>query len=550
MTASALLSLGVRAMEANYAGMQTTGHNIANAGVDGYSRQRVVLSTSQGQFTGAGFFGKGVDVETITRDYNAFLAREAVVTRGQAAYDQARYEQLSRIQDIFTGGEAGLGHATGQLVNSMVDVASRPQDLSARQVVLANADDLAQRYVAASQQIDDAQESVNVALGNAITQINELTAKIAQVNQRIAATRGSEHAPNDLLDQRGQLINELGGYLQLTTVTDASDGTVSVFVAGGQRLVLGSQQVSLKLGTDPYDSSRSAVLVQETNGTHALDTATLGSGSVAGLLRFQDEDLVKARSLIGQMVLAVGSAFNDQQAQGLDMTGAAGAALFSFGQPMVLPSSANASVSNVTLTIDDPTLVKASEYEVFYDAGAWQLRERPGGSAQALTGAPVDGLLIDLGTPPPATGNRFLLQPVARLANAFRREISDPRGIAAATATSENANALAMVALRDAPLVQRMQNPATLAVAGGSTLTDAWANAMAEVGVRVQGARTASEISATVADAAKAAVGSESGVNLDEEAANLIQFQQAYQAAAQVISVARTTFDAIIGAVR
>ena len=459
-------------MEANYAGLQTTGHNIANAGVEGYSRQRVVLATAQGQFTGAGFFGKGSDVETIQRDYSAFLNKEAVVTRSQAAHDSARHEQLDRIQDIFQGGEEGLGYAAGKLVNSLVDVASRPQDLSARQVVLANADDLANRFVAASQLIDDAQESVNQSLTNSVTQINGLTAKIAEVNTRIAATRGSEHAPNDLLDQRDQLINELAGYMQLTTVTDSSDGTTSVFVAGGQRLVLGSQQVKLKLGSDPYDSSRSAILVEETNGSHPLETDTLGTGSVSGLMRFQDDDLVKARSLLGQMVLAVGSAFNRQQAQGLDMTGSTGASLFSYGAPMVLAADTNTSASNVSLTIDDPTLVKASEYELFYDAGAWQLRERPDGAAQPLTGAPVDGLNIDLGSPPPATNSRFLLQPVARVAAGFQREIFDPRSIAAATATSENGNALAMVALRDATLVQRMQDPATNAVTGGSTLTE------------------------------------------------------------------------------
>jgi hypothetical protein len=78
MTASAIMSLGVRAMFANYAGLQTSGHNIANAGVDGYSRQQVELQTAIGQFTGSGFIGKGVDVKTITRIYDQFLSREAM----------------------------------------------------------------------------------------------------------------------------------------------------------------------------------------------------------------------------------------------------------------------------------------------------------------------------------------------------------------------------------------------------------------------------------------------------------------------------------------
>ena len=85
MGASPLMSLGMRAMTANYAALQTTGHNIANANVVGFSRQEAQLSTSQGQFTGAGFFGKGVQVDTVTRAHDVFLTREAVASRSFAA---------------------------------------------------------------------------------------------------------------------------------------------------------------------------------------------------------------------------------------------------------------------------------------------------------------------------------------------------------------------------------------------------------------------------------------------------------------------------------
>ncbi|HSC00831.1 MAG TPA: flagellar hook-associated protein FlgK, partial [Burkholderiaceae bacterium] len=97
MTASAIMSLGVRAMFANYAGLQTSGHNIANAGVDGYSRQQVELQTAIGQFTGSGFFGKGVDVKTVTRLYDQFLSREAMTSRSQAQFDAARLDRLQQL---------------------------------------------------------------------------------------------------------------------------------------------------------------------------------------------------------------------------------------------------------------------------------------------------------------------------------------------------------------------------------------------------------------------------------------------------------------------
>jgi flagellar hook-associated protein 1 FlgK len=134
MSASTLMSIGTRAMFANYAALQTTGHNIANAGVDGYSRQQVQLQTSIGQFSGAGFFGKGVDVKTVARAFDQFLQREAIVTRSQASYDSARLDKLSQLESVFAGGEQGVGFAAGEFLNAMVDMASHPQDLAARQV--------------------------------------------------------------------------------------------------------------------------------------------------------------------------------------------------------------------------------------------------------------------------------------------------------------------------------------------------------------------------------------------------------------------------------
>ena len=160
MTASAIMSLGVRAMFANYAGLQTTGHNIANAGVDGYSRQQVELQTAIGQFTGAGFIGKGVDVKSITRIYDQFLSREAMTSRSQSQFDAARLDQLQQLEAVFAGGDDGVGQSAGALLNAMVDLANRPQDMAARSVVLGRAGELASRFSAAASQLDDIQSGV------------------------------------------------------------------------------------------------------------------------------------------------------------------------------------------------------------------------------------------------------------------------------------------------------------------------------------------------------------------------------------------------------
>jgi flagellar hook-associated protein 1 FlgK len=99
---------------------------------------------------------------------------------------------------------------------------------------------------------------------------------------------------------------------------------------------------------------------------------------------------------------------------------------------------------------------------------------------------------------------------------------------------ASNGNALALAALRDERFV------------GGETITDAYASVMAGVGVGVQSARTAADVSGSVAAQARERVSSQTGVNLDEEAARLIQFQQSYQAAAKVLQVAQSVFDTLL----
>jgi flagellar hook-associated protein 1 FlgK len=640
---TALMGIGLRAMVANYAALQTTGHNIANAGVDGYSRQTAEFSTATGQFTGAGFFGRGVDLDTVSRSHDQFLTREAASSKSVAAMDRARHESLQQLESVFPIGETGVGHAMGEFLNAMVDVASRPSDASARQVVLARAQDTAMRFSAASDQLDSVQDTISQRLADTISEVNSLAASIADVNQRIAKVEGLGQPANDMLDERDRLISELSEFVQVTTIP-ADDGTVGVFMGGGQRLVLGNRAASLSAISDPEDSSRTAVAIVESGYERNLSESTLGGGELAGLLRFQNDDLVTAQARLGQMAAAFSEAINNQQALGLDLNGQSGAPIFAVGAPLVQSNTENERdgsgnfAADVSLTIDDASALVASEYELRSDPagapGTWQLTRRSDGLVRSVVdGDTVDGFTLSLGSPAPATTDRFVLQPVSRAASGMSAVLGDPRGLAAAssmTATlapsnvgtasvaaltvvddaadteqtaqiafisdtgdytwelrdrtsnallssgtgtwtagepialngfelqldgvprsgdslsvaktdypgASNGNALALAALRDGALV------------GGETFTNAYASAMADLGVRVQGARVGSEVSASVAAQAEQARAAGSGVNLDEEAARLLAFQQSYQAAAKVLQVAQSVFDTLLDMAR
>ncbi len=630
-------------MTASYAALQTTGNNIANANTSGYSRQQVELATAGGQFTGGGFFGKGVDVSTVSRIHDRFLTREAALTQSVAEADGARLAQLQQMEKLFGTGESGLGYLSGQLLNSFVDVASRPQDAASRQVALGQAADTAARFRATGEQIDILQAGVAQDLQSSVKAVNALALTVAGLNAQIAAAKATGHEPNDLLDQRDNAVAEIGKIMQVTAI-EAGDGSQNLFIGGGQRLVLGAQASSLAVMADPFDPSKAHVGVRDVGLDLLVPDSMITGGSMAGLLRFQNEDLRDARNLIGQMAAALAGALNAQQHLGLDLTtpaGRPGGDLFAVGAPRVLPAATNGGTAVVGVQTDDARQLQASDYELRFDGSDYTLtrlgsQEPPRTFAPAAlaAGVLVDGMKVILASGAAAAGDRFLLQPVAGAASGMRRVLDDPRGIAAAstvTATlgsansgtltirsldvrspiaapanavvkfnqdpatlaityqisvdggstfapaqplvpgeaialadgsghtlwtlsvsgtpvhgdvvrvdptafpaASNGNALALVALRDAMLV------------GGNTVTDAWAGALSDIGVRVQSADGAARLSNSVASDAQARLSANSGVNLDEEAARLIQYQQSYQAAAKMLQVAQSLFDTLL----
>ncbi len=656
MSASSLMAIGVKAMAANYAALQTTGNNIANANVAGYSRQQVQLVTSPGQFTGAGFMGAGVDVATVTRAHDSFLTSAATAAASLAAMDSARLGQLNNMQQAFQIGTGGLGDSVNQLFSALSAVANNPGDLSARQALLGTASSLAANFNSAGAAFDSAQAGVSSQVASTAAEVNGWTQGIATLNGKIAAALAQGQTPNDLMDQRDTLISNVSGAIQVSRL-DMPDGTTSLFVAGGQTLVLGSQSTQLLTTPDSSDPSRVALAVQDGATTRALDSSSLGGGSIAGLLKFQNTDLVNGRNLVGQLATAVAGAINLAQQKGVSLQPplgtVAGPALFGLPAPVAVPNAGNAkdpatglALGQVTLSITDPSAVQASSYSLAASTtspGSWTLTRLSDGTVSTVnSGDVVDGMQINISNAQP--GDRYLLQPVAGAADGLSALSSNPLDIAAAapvvaTVAAQGGSTLAVTSLLSsaalapfpsgpaaapvAPAAEALtfsllsppvvangvsynysvssslggaavnwnpgqplqsQNGYTLqlsgapangdvinlaatpasavatnngnatsmlnlqnvALAAGQTATNAWANAVSSVGVAVQNAQSASDISTAASTQAEQARSSQAGVNLDEEAANLIQYQQSYQAAAKILQVAQAVFDTLL----
>ncbi len=633
MSSSMLMTIGTRAMFAAYAQLSSISNNIANANTPGYSRQQTMLATTEGQYTGSGFFGRGVTVQSVTRASNLFLTSQAAAARSDAAGSGVRSNMLQQLERVFGTGSAGIGHAATQLFNAFSDLAAAPADLSARQVVLARGEALASMTRSASDQIDMAQANVRNDVENSVREVNTLAQQVALLNKRIVDALGTGHTPNDLLDSRDRLVSQIGEKVGLSTIV-AADGSMALFVAGGQNLVLGSHANQLVARADDYEPTRVALGISVAGQVTPLGSNAIGSGSLAGLLAFQNDDLVEARNRLGLLAAGLATAMNTQQSYGINLSGSSGAPMFSFGAPLVRPASSNAAAAGVflaavNLSITDPSLLKASEYLMQNDpanAGQYQLTRVSDGQVFSglASGDVVDGFSINIGLPAPAAQDRFLLRPSSGAASAMGMAISQPQAIAAgapltavaAVSTSGTASvaSLAIVAAPGAaylPLTLKfidasggyelVDASSTVLAAGtwsagspiayngfelslqgqpamgdsfsiaptafpgasngnalafdamasrllidGQSFTDAYAQLLSEVGVRVQGAMMAADTSSAVAARASQALSSEVGVNIDEEAAKLMQYQQAYQAAAKMLQTAQTVLDTLL----
>lgn len=635
-----ILNVGARSLLVNQKILETVGNNIANVNTPGYSRQTVIVESVEGQFTGGGYYGNGVDITTVQRNYSDFLTRQAALMKSVAASDAARYDKLQQLESVFSGGTDGLGASVSDLLNSFSDIVSAPSDLTARSVALTSADEMAARFQTAANQLYELRLGVSQQLQTNVTTINNLATQIAKANQEISRAIGSGHQPNDLLDQRDQLVSELNKYIQTTSIP-SSDGTIGVFVGGSQALVLGTNASTLSVSATDFsgDPNQSQLTISAGAMSYPINATMLGGGEVAGLLRFKNEDLVNAGNLLGRMALAIGTRMNEQQALGLDLNGNPGAALFKLSAiPDGYPAATNTppgtalSIGVQTTPSSGTTQFVASDYEMHFTSGtAGNIVRLSDGTTTAfdfsLTNpVQIDGLEIQQNATPATSGDRFLLKPFSTAAGSIATAFSSPRGLAMAspvTASAGTANtgtltvadlttrsmpAPATVTLNFtsastytrsdtgatvhtytpgqpieytypavAPLAgwsltlkgtpqagdtysvqsnpypalnagnaQSMLNLRDLAMFDGGPLTDGYAGLIAEIGIQVQSAKSASTVSSNIATSVENDRSNVSGVNLDEEAAKMLQYQQAYQASGKMMQLAQNIFETLL----
>lgn len=658
MSAS-ILSIGQSAIAAAQLGLATTGNNIANASAPGYNRQTVVQSEASSN----GGVGGGTQVVAINRNYNEFLDNQVQTAQTSKSSLESYYTEISHIDNMLADPSSGLAPAVQDFFKSIQDLSASPNSVASRQSVLSSSDAMTARFQGIDERLTEMRNGVNSQITTSIGVINRYSEQIAKLNDSIALIgANTSRPPNDLLDQRDQLVAELSQETRVQVVKQ-SDSTYSVSIGNGQPLVVGSTVFSLVPAADPNDLSKVEVGFSAAGKSVVINESVLVGGKLGGLLEFRSKTLDFAQNSMGLIAAGLSATFNAQHKLGQDENGVMGGDFFNTVAPVSSPSVNNNVNSNavVDATILDVSLLNPSDYKLQSTSGNtnFSLTRISDGAvlsnsdfAGAQAAAQAEGFDFSLTSGTFSTGDNFVIRPVHNASSGFGVTITDKAKIAAAapiltgattanagtgkvtagsvdatftaatvtppvTLTFDNATNPAVPALngfpagfpvtvttagvatvfagdpvdftagstisfggvsfsisgvpanndtftvgpnpsglgdnRNAALLGKLQNTNTLMgkSVGNPTATyqGTYAQFVSSIGNKTRELQVTTSSSTTLLAQSRAAQQEQAGVNLDEEAANLLRFQQAYQAAGKVMQVANQMFDTLLSVV-
>lgn len=531
-----IVSIGVSGLTAAQIALSTSSNNTTNAYTDGYTRQVATFSESTS--------GSGVQISSVARQYNQFVTTQLNGSISAESALSTFQTEVNQIDSLLADSDASLDTLLQSFFSAIQTLTSDASDTAAREEVIGAAQTLVSQFNQLGGYLGEMADDVNNQIDDQVTQVNDLSAQIATLNQKISLAGALGGASNDLLDQRDLLVSQLSELVDVD-VKVQSNGSYTVSLGNGLALVAGNDSFELAAGASASDPSKTAISYIDAAGNSvALGDSVLDGGSLGGLLDFRDTTLADTQNQLGLMAVSLTQAFNTLQAQGIDLNGDTGSDFFAVADPVVYGSTGNTGDATISAGFsDDVSALSSSDYTVRYSAtDGFSVSRNDTGASVTATYDSSSGTLsfagMDLtisGTA--ADGDSFLVQPTRNAASSFSTLISEGEQIAAGTSSgsSDNTNALAMLNLQTRDIV-----------GGKSTLSESYASLVSSVGSTAT--RVAGQLAtqSALTEQLTTLQQSESGVNLDEEAANLIVYQQYYQACAKIVEVGVTVLDTIL----
>ena len=486
---NASLYLGLSGLQAQQAALNVVGHNIANVNTPGYTRQRADLSAGQSQIEGQIYFGTGVTLSSVQGIRDRFLDLQIYRETAKQTGADERYASVNAIaSSLGDTGSTGIAAQVQAFFQGFQDLSTNPEDAALRTSLLGKTQAMITGLQTRYRLLDDQRASADQAIGALVGEVNALTGQIAQLNQRIG-TEVTSGANNDARDQRKSLTDKLAGLVGINVV-ESSKGEYQITLDSGNAvLVTGTSAFDLtakRSGNDGYlqVSSNMAGTVVDVN-------SAIKEGALGAKLDLRDNILVGFQAQLDQLAAGVAKAVNS-----VHQTVVGGLTTNYFFQ-----SSTEANGSNGL-----PVSITASP----------ALQSGPGWST--------------------------LFKGMVNLLSVNSDILANPSLITAGTglAVGDNTKALAIAQLGSAAGTVEMGGT------GIASFTGAVAALVTDLGTQTQTYKAQSTAQQNLVSALQSQRDSISGVNLDEEASNMMTLQRGYQASARFISVINQLTDQLV----
>lgn len=544
---SGALSTGLSGLLAYQRAINVHSQNIANVNTEGYVRQRVELIAQRNSSALTG--SAGVSVAQIRREVNNYLLEQGRSSQSAATRSELMASKADQLVGLVASTDYGLDETLRELRNSFESLATEPTSTIIREEVFARLQTTIDRLKTMDARMAEFEFEIEARVGEEVSRVNALTQQIADLNAEIARQGiGGRAVSPALLDARDRATQDLADKVGIR-VTERQDGTTSISTVGGLLLVNGTTAATLARVNDPREPTRGRIALQ-TGGQSTDITREMTGGVIGGLLDTRSQLIETTRNELGRLAAVVVTTLNERNVAGDDKNGNPGAALFTMGVPSVRPASTNTGSATVSVTLGSVSELTASDYIIERAGATWAIRRLSDDSTVTPTGAGTnadpwifDGLSVAIDGGAPASGDSFLLRPTRSLIEGIAVSITSGSQLAAAardTAAGNNQNAFSLVGVFDEKLLE----------SNTRSITEMSLRLTTRLASARDAAALARDVQQQAASEARSEFGDRYGVNLDEEAAELLRYQQAYQASAQVIRIANELFDSLLDAAR
>jgi len=347
---------GLSAIQARAA---TTSNNIANANTPGYARQQANLGEAVPSVLagGRGYIGGGVYLVNVTQTRDQFVESQLPMTFANSSSSTAESDALASVSVFNNDTTGGLTDSMSAFYSSLTAMAQNPSDSSLRQSVVASATSLVSAFNSTSAALEQARSGVDASITGTVQQVNSILAQVADLNRRISVAEASGGQPNDLLDQRHNLMDQAAQLIGATQVPDAS-GNISLVLPGGTTLVSSSVAATLSVQSDPTNKGHTDVVFTPADGSApvVLKQSELG-GQIGGLLSARDGALGQASTDLDTLAFDFATMVNARNHAGFDLNGNQGGDVFTVGATL---ANAAATIALDPALASNPSLLAAA----------------------------------------------------------------------------------------------------------------------------------------------------------------------------------------------